>query len=170
MLENVKIEVVQGGINIKVDPIGIKGDTGDKGNTGDSAYQEWLTAGNTGTPADFLLAIKGEAFEYEDFTPEQLAAISWDLSQLQSDGSFYKDGNFIKPNISTYQQEWNYAASADFVFDFEPTFILSVFIKRSGAAVIPDWIFNAPTGLTITGELLAGDVIMTSYEHFIIQP
>lgn len=38
----------------------IKGDKGDKGDTGASAYEIWLTEGNTGTEDDFLLSLKGE--------------------------------------------------------------------------------------------------------------
>lgn len=207
MLKSVKLVITEAGINLKIDPVGIKGNAflytdftpeqienlkvkGDpfvytdftpeqiealkvKGDTGNSTYQDWLAAGNVGSLEDFFLSQKGDKgdpFLYEDFTPEELADLRWDLSLLQSDGSFYKDGDFIKANISTYKQEWLVAALADFTFDFEPTLILSVFINRNGAAIIPQWTFTAPTGLTITSELIAGDILLTSYEHFIIQP
>ena len=45
---------------------------------GKSAYQVWLEQGNHGSEADFFQAIKGEkgeAFKYEDFTPQQLAKL-----------------------------------------------------------------------------------------------
>jgi hypothetical protein len=38
---------------------GDRGDTGAKGDTGESAYREWLDAGNTGSEADFLASLKG---------------------------------------------------------------------------------------------------------------
>ncbi len=207
MLKSVKLEIHEEGINLKVDPVGIKGNAfrfedftpqqleslkvkGDpfiytdftpeqiealkvKGDTGNSTYQDWLAVGNVGTLADFFLSQKGDKgdpFLYEDFTPEQIGDLRWDLSLLQSDGSFYKDGDFIKANISTYNQQFTAAASPDFTFDFEPTLILSVFINRNGTAIIPQWTFTAPKGLTITSELIAGDILLTSYEHFIIQP
>jgi hypothetical protein len=46
-----------------------------QGETGKSAYQEWLDLGNEGTVADFLNSMRGEPFTYDDFTPEQLAAL-----------------------------------------------------------------------------------------------
>lgn len=48
---------------------------------GKSSYDLWLAAGNTGTEAQFLASLKGEAgpkgdaFTYADFTPEQLSAL-----------------------------------------------------------------------------------------------
>lgn len=48
---------------------------------GKSSYDLWLAAGNTGTEAEFLASLKGEAgpkgdaFTYADFTPEQLSAL-----------------------------------------------------------------------------------------------
>ena len=48
---------------------------------GKSSYDLWLAAGNTGTEAEFLASLKGEAgpkgdaFIYADFTPEQLSAL-----------------------------------------------------------------------------------------------
>ena len=42
---------------------------------GDSAYQLWLDAGNTGTVEDYLASLKGDPFLYSDFTPEQLEAL-----------------------------------------------------------------------------------------------
>ena len=46
-----------------------------QGEAGKSAYDEWLELGNTGTVEDFLNSMRGEPFTYEDFTPEQLAAL-----------------------------------------------------------------------------------------------
>lgn len=46
-----------------------------QGETGKSAYQEWLDLGNEGTTADFIASLRGAAFTYEDFTEEQLAAL-----------------------------------------------------------------------------------------------
>jgi len=51
---------------------------GFKGDEGDSAYQVWLNAGNIGTVDDYLASLKGEkgdAFTYDDFTPEQLTLL-----------------------------------------------------------------------------------------------
>lgn len=41
-------------------PQGPKGDIGPKGDEGDSAYQVWLSEGNTGTVQDYLNSLKGE--------------------------------------------------------------------------------------------------------------
>lgn len=46
-----------------------------QGETGKSAYQEWLDLGNEGTTADFIASLRGAAFTYEDFTEDQLAAL-----------------------------------------------------------------------------------------------
>jgi len=48
-----------------------------KGDEGDSAYQVWLNAGNIGTVDDLasLKGEKGDAFTYDDFTPEQLTLL-----------------------------------------------------------------------------------------------
>lgn len=46
-----------------------------QGETGKSAYDEWLELGNTGTVEDFLNSMRGEPFTYEDFTPEQLESL-----------------------------------------------------------------------------------------------
>ena len=66
-----------------------------KGETGDSAYEEWLKLGNEGSVEDFLLSLKGEQgeqgeqgiqgekgdrFTYEDFTPEQLEGLKPDMT------------------------------------------------------------------------------------------
>ena len=66
-----------------------------KGETGDSAYEEWLKLGNEGSVEDFLLSLKGEQgeqgeqgiqgekgdrFKYEDFTPEQLEGLKPDMT------------------------------------------------------------------------------------------
>lgn len=39
---------------------GEKGDKGDKGDPGNSAYQEWLNLGHTGTEQDFINSLKGD--------------------------------------------------------------------------------------------------------------
>ncbi|MCH1579719.1 MAG: hypothetical protein L7S55_03365, partial [Luminiphilus sp.] len=55
-----------------------------KGDKGDSAYQVWLDAGNSGSEQDYLDSLKGEqgeqgdAFTYDDFTPEQLEGLKGD--------------------------------------------------------------------------------------------
>ena len=45
---------------ITAQTIPVPGAKGDKGSGGDSAYQTWLNAGNTGSEDAFILAIKGE--------------------------------------------------------------------------------------------------------------
>lgn len=61
--------------------VGTDGKDGKDGENGASAYEIWLAAGNTGTEADFLASLKGadgekgDAFEYSDFTEEQLASL-----------------------------------------------------------------------------------------------
>lgn len=47
-----------------------------KGDAGKSAYQEWLDLGNEGTIEDYLNSMRGEPFTYDDFTEEQLAALT----------------------------------------------------------------------------------------------
>lgn len=42
-------------------PIALAGAQGDPGDTGASAYEQWLAAGNTGTEADFLASLEGPA-------------------------------------------------------------------------------------------------------------
>ena len=60
---------------------GTPGADGKDGKDGASAYEIWLAEGNTGTEADFLASLKGadgekgDAFEYSDFTEEQLASL-----------------------------------------------------------------------------------------------
>ena len=46
-----------------------------RGEDGKSAYDLWLEQGHTGSVDDYLNWMKGDAFTYEDFTPEQLAAL-----------------------------------------------------------------------------------------------
>lgn len=58
-----------GEISIEVFPFYQKGDTGK------SAYDEWLNLGNEGSVADFINSLRGEPFTYEDFTEEQLQAL-----------------------------------------------------------------------------------------------
>lgn len=145
MLRDIKVEVVADGIHVKVDPVGIQGK-------------------------------KGDPFVYEDFTADQLEALRGpegppgDIQFLTTDSSLYKNGNEMCANISTYKQQWNFAASSSFSFDFEPSNILQVMINRAGAAILPDYTFTAPTQLTIDSPLQAGDQITAIYEHFIIQP
>lgn len=65
---------------------------------GKSAYQVWLEQGNHGSEADFFQAIKGEkgdAFKYEDFTPQQLAK----LKGVKGDNG--KDGRIALVNHGT---------------------------------------------------------------------
>lgn len=47
-----------------------------KGDAGKSAYQEWLDLGNEGTIEDYINSMRGEPFTYDDFTEEQLAALT----------------------------------------------------------------------------------------------
>lgn len=63
-----------------------------QGENGKSAYDEWLELGNTGTVEDFLNSMRGEPFTYEDFTPEQLAALQGPKGADGKDGRDGKDG------------------------------------------------------------------------------
>lgn len=47
-----------------------------KGDTGKSAYQEWIDLGNEGSVQDFIASLKGEPFTYEDLTDEQKRELS----------------------------------------------------------------------------------------------
>lgn len=57
-----------------------------KGDTGKSAYDEWLGLGNEGTVEDFLNSMRGKPFTYEDFTPEQLAALKGEKGERGEQG------------------------------------------------------------------------------------
>ena len=54
---------------------------GPQGPAGQSAYEVWLAAGNTGTQDDYLASLigppgpQGDAFTYDDFTEEQLEGL-----------------------------------------------------------------------------------------------
>lgn len=57
---------------------GAPGDKGDKGDTGKSAYDLWVQENGGAYPGGvtaWLRDLKGEAFTYDDFTPEQLDAL-----------------------------------------------------------------------------------------------
>ena len=57
---------------------GLKGDPGEAGTNGKSAYELAKDNGFTGTEAEWLASLKGadgKDFEYSDFTPEQLDAL-----------------------------------------------------------------------------------------------
>ena len=53
----------------------IKGDPGEKGENGKSAYDLAKDNGFTGTETEYLASLKGDSFTYDDFTPEQLSAL-----------------------------------------------------------------------------------------------
>lgn len=53
----------------------IKGDPGEKGENGKSAYDLAKDNGFTGTETEYLASLKGDSFTYDDFTPEQLTAL-----------------------------------------------------------------------------------------------
>ena len=71
---------------------------------GDSAYQLWLDAGNTGTVEDYLASLKGDPFLYSDFTPEQLEAL-----KVKGDPFLYED--FTPEQIAELQQPATDAAA-----------------------------------------------------------
>ena len=72
-----------------------------QGETGKSAYDEWLELGNTGTVEDFLNSMRGEPFTYEDFTPEQLASLKGPKGADGKDGVDGKNG--VDGKSFTYQ-------------------------------------------------------------------
>lgn len=57
-----------------------------QGETGKSAYQEWLDLGNKGSVSDFLNSLRGEPFTYEDFTEEQLQALKGEKGERGEQG------------------------------------------------------------------------------------
>jgi hypothetical protein len=75
----------------------------------------------------------------------------------------------ITANVSTYSQEFTYAASQSFTLDFEPTNFLGVYVQ--GVKLhSTQYTYTAPNTLTINDTLESGDVIETIFERFIIQP
>ena len=69
---------------------------------GQSLYLSWLQLGHEGTKADFLEWLKGRAFEFSDFTPEQLLLLKGNTgkSQYQS----YLDTTTDEPPMT--ESEW----------------------------------------------------------------
>lgn len=61
--------------------LSLKGEKGDKGDTGDSAYEEALKNGFVGSEVEWLESLKGDSFEYEDFTKEQLDELRGETGQ-----------------------------------------------------------------------------------------
>lgn len=76
-----------GEISIEVFPFYQKGDTGK------SAYDEWLNLGNEGSVADFINSLRGEPFTYEDFTEEQLQALKGEQGERGEQGARGEQGD-----------------------------------------------------------------------------
>ena len=87
---------MDGEVNIELFPFYQQGDTGK------SAYQEWLDLGNEGTTADFIASLRGAAFTYEDFTPEQLESLKGKDGKDGKDGIDGKDGSDASVVLSTH--------------------------------------------------------------------
>ena len=95
-------------------PRGTQGETGD---TGKSAYEVWLEAGNTGTEEDFLISLVGEkgadgTMTFEDLTEEQKASLNGEdgfsptiepnpdnTDDVYKLDITTKDGTFTTPNL-----------------------------------------------------------------------
>ena len=83
---------------------GPKGDPGDPGADGDSAYQVWLDAGNTGTEQEFLDSLEG-ADGNEGLLPSGDAignTTYWDGSEwITTSNNLYNDGSNVMIGTTT---------------------------------------------------------------------
>ena len=62
----------------------MKGEPGEKGTDGKSAYQIWLDEGNVGTEQDFLASLKGAdgTMTFEDLTEEQKESLKGEQGEV----------------------------------------------------------------------------------------
>lgn len=73
--------------------VGPKGDTGAAGQNGESAYDIWVSRGNTGTPADFLESLKGDTGARGPAL--NLRCFSGILQTKYSSDTFWKDSDIV---------------------------------------------------------------------------
>lgn len=76
---------------------GVKGDPGEQGDPGPSAYQSWLNAGHSGTESDFVswLRLNGIATYVQDETPTDTGKYIWLQTNFEAPGDFtlwFNDG------------------------------------------------------------------------------
>ena len=86
---------------------GDKGDTGAKGFDGKSAYEIWLSLGNSGTETDFINSIKGEKGEQGEKGSDGQDGFSPSITVSENTETSYKllitdkNSSFTTPNLKT---------------------------------------------------------------------
>ena len=95
---------------------GIQGIQGEKGNDGKSAYEIWLSIGNSGTETDFIASLKGDRGE------QGLQGIQGEIGltgEKGADGENGVDGEDGKSAYETWLSLGNSGTEADFIISLK---------------------------------------------------
>lgn len=87
-----------------------------------------------------------------------------------SDSFIIGDDDIIYGNVSSYRQRINFTPGSQvFTLDFEPTFILGVYVNGTFLNE-QEYIFTTPNQLEILNALVDGDILVFVYEKFAEDP
>lgn len=154
-----------------IDMIGPKGDKGDTGPQGLSAYEVWLEQGNTGTEEDFLnsLKVSGTVEETDPTVPAHVKAIKqsdidkWNnnsgsgltTEQVNALNEMFKVCAYIKEDVSTEYGAFKTAFGID--GGTVPTKTLqSISATYTGGNVTVGTSVNSLTGITVKANYSDG--------------
>ena len=141
---------------------------GPQGPAGQSAYEVWLAAGNTGTVDDYLASLtgppgpQGDAFTYDDFTEEQLEGLEGPVGPpgpagADADLPAASAADLVLTSTGTSEGDYEWAESQGGI-DFLPTEVGQVVQSLDGSAWSAGMAFTIKTSKPDDSEGNIGDV------------
>lgn len=145
---------------------GDKGDTGAKGSDGKSAYQIWLSLGNSGTETDFINSIKGEKGDRGEQGLQGVQGEKGDKGEQGLQGVQGEKGDRGEQGLQGVQGEKGEKGS-DGADGFSPSITVSENTETSYKLLITDKnsSFTTPNLKTSGGSVTVDDSLSDSSEN-----